>query len=256
MKILQIHLRAPTAHFAIPFAMSIKRTFPIPMYSTAIGIVCNALKYKEKIEKFLTSQFSMAIIGDYGSMQYEYTWLRSFSLKHHKRRFPGKEDRRFMGEVEHPGGQMPNVVSYLLDADFRIYVKAPLDILKMIMESFLSGDWITHLHAGRAEDIIDFFEVDLLDIQVEKIYETNGYTWIPSPEFADLDFKDYESLFNTIGGSIFLVSTIYKVSNGKRHFERIRAKLYNGGIPLINFKPVVLPAHNERPLFFARMVKE
>jgi len=43
MKALLIQIYQPTAHFRIPFTYQRRHTYPIPPYSTVIGLLCNLL---------------------------------------------------------------------------------------------------------------------------------------------------------------------------------------------------------------------
>lgn len=83
MKLLRIEIKASTGHFAIPFLIFERKTFPIPMYSTMIGFVCNILADEAKISRFLSSNFSMAVVGDHDGVVEEYTWFRNLSKESH-----------------------------------------------------------------------------------------------------------------------------------------------------------------------------
>lgn len=104
MKLLRIEIKASTGHFAIPFLIFERKTFPIPMYSTMIGFVCNILADEAKISRFLSSNFSMAVVGDHDGVVEEYTWFRNLSKESHTKKFICSFNREANNEIEHPGG--------------------------------------------------------------------------------------------------------------------------------------------------------
>jgi len=264
---LRLCFQAPTAHFALPFVISNRKTYPIPPYSTAIGIICNMIAEKENIEKFINSGFYITVVGNYETLEREYTWLRNLSEKQHKKRFPDG-GRVFGGKVEHPGGQSPVFMDTLINARFCIYLQADYEILQMIHKAFQDGKYLSHIHMGRAEDVVSYADVEIINIEKAKIYTTTGYTWLPIPKYSLDSSKDYKKIFDKIGGIRQRINTLYEVKNGVRVFQKLDVKLYSGSIPMLspfeifqtfadtsnefltnNFKETV-------PLFFARMVRK
>ncbi|MGB9677695.1 MAG: CRISPR-associated protein Cas5, partial [Candidatus Ratteibacteria bacterium] len=43
MKVSKLKIYQPQAHYRIPFTYQRKHTYPIPPYSTIIGLLCNVL---------------------------------------------------------------------------------------------------------------------------------------------------------------------------------------------------------------------
>jgi CRISPR-associated protein Cas5, N-terminal domain len=79
MKILKLKIYQPTAHYRIPFTFARRHTYPIPPYSTVIGLICNVLgiadQKNENFEK-IKNGLSLAIYGEYEFLNREYVWLR------------------------------------------------------------------------------------------------------------------------------------------------------------------------------------
>jgi len=265
VKAIRLCFYAPTAHFALPYMISDRKTYPIPPFSTAIGMVCNILKCSGNIRDSLGDEFFMAIVGKYSCLVHEYVWYRNLSVKAHENRFLDG-GRRFLGQVEHPGGQSPVLVDTLVDAKFCIYIHTNDAILEKIKESFDKGDYLTTLHAGRAEDIIDEANAEIIEFEKSRVYRTHGYTWLPSPEFSFDSSERYKKLFESIGGVRQLINTVYKVSNGNRIFKKVDVKLYSGSIPMISpFEIIEVFSDPENrflesasndpiPLFFTKVV--
>ncbi len=262
MRALVIKAFAPTAHFSIPHLFSQRKTFPIPMYSTAIGIICNMLGSQERIEKFLSSPFDMAIVGKYESMEREYTWLRNISKDAHYGRFGSERIRSVAGEIEHPGGQLPDVFYTLNNACFNIYIRSSGEIMDMILDAFENPSPLEIPHAGRAEDVIESLEAEMVELEERGAAAIPDpyYTWIPSPRHYAEDDERYGEFYERVGGILFLISNVYRVVDGQRHFEKIEVKLHQGGLPLLfPGDALAVPHHKtedgDLPVFFAKVVR-
>jgi len=255
MELLKIRVQAPIAHFSIPFSVSERRTYPIPPFSTAIGLICNVLAKKEEIDKFLSSErLAMAITGSYEEMVTEYNWYRCFQKGSHKNRFGYIENRQINDEVEHIGGQMPMRVHTLHNAFFDVYVKSSREILTMIVNSFQQPQkWLSHLHAGRAEDVIENISVEIISADVGKVFRIDSYTWIPCPEDAYLADSNYAELFSRVQGTLHKIATVYSVKENNRVFGFVRAKLYSGGLPMVNLNPPELLNFQGEPIFLTKI---
>ena len=263
MKALVIKAFAPTAHFSIPHLFSQRKTFPIPMYSTAIGIICNMLGSQERIDRFLSTSFEMAIVGKYESMEREYTWLRNISKKAHFDRFKSENIRSVVGEIEHPGGQLPAVFYTLNNFQFNIYINPSQEIMDMILDAFENPDPREIPHAGRAEDVIESLEAEIVELEEKgaAMIPDPYHTWIPSPKHYNKSDERYGEFYEKVGGILFLISSVYRVVDGQRHFEKIEVKLHQGGLPLLFPGEALTVPHHETedgdlPVFFAKVVKE
>ncbi|AIY88339.1 MULTISPECIES: type I-B CRISPR-associated protein Cas5b [unclassified Thermotoga] len=255
MKLLRIEIRASTAHFAIPFFIFERKTFPIPMYSTAIGLICNILNDDSKIESFLNSEFSMAIVGNHEGVVEEYTWLRNLKKDSHIEKFKILKNREINHGIEHPGGQMPTRIQTLVNPRINLFIKAREDVLEMIKQSLENSEYISKIHLGRSEDTVDEINYEFVNCEKKKVFSTGGYTWIPSPEFAGEVCDNYDELYQEIIGSSYKVSSIYTIKNNKRVFDIIPAKLFYGSIPLVHFDVPEILSWNNIPIFLAKIRK-
>jgi len=252
MEMIKISLKVPTAHFSVPYALSQKKTYPIPPYSTVIGFICNILAEREKIGKFLSKPLSLAIVGNYESIVHEYTWFRSLI-----RGAAGKLCRKSLnGEVEHPGMQIPVRVQTLFGVSLSIYIKASGRSLDMLENSFKLGNYIYPLHIGRAEDVISEITLERIEPKIENALYTGGYTWIPAPSFFEGSHEDYEKFYRKVPGIADKINAIYKIENGFRSFNRIDVKLYNGGLPMTSpYATFKTFSDGGIPIFLAKVVK-
>ncbi|AEG14216.1 CRISPR-associated protein Cas5 family [Desulfofundulus kuznetsovii DSM 6115] len=257
MEYLRLCFKAPTAHYRIPFTYKVRHSYPIPPYSTVIGLLCNILGEEGTIACFLGQPFGLYIVGRYQTLTREYTWLRNLEPKSHYKRFLSKDSRHSGQVAEHPGGQSPVVLDVLNEVETTVYLAHPdCDVLARLQENlFRPGRWINHLHLGRAEDWVVPEGVGCITLfpssEVDPAWTVDRgyYFWLPHPEETwELgewgDRQEYTELFGKIMGSPQLVCTLYrkvKVRNEKgkswgiRNFNHVRAKLCRGQIPLVQF---------------------
>lgn len=74
MKILKLKLFQEDACYRKPFSFKISETYPLPPYSTIIGMLHNILDAKTG-EVY---RFNISIQGDYESIYNDYTHMRKF----------------------------------------------------------------------------------------------------------------------------------------------------------------------------------
>jgi len=218
-----------------------------------IGFVCNILADEAKISRFLSSNFSMAVVGDHDGVVEEYTWFRNLSKESHTKKFICSFNREANNEIEHPGGQSPVKIQTLINPKINLFLKAEEWILEMVKESFENPQCISRPHLGRSEDVVDDIKVELIDCEKKQVFDTNGYTWMPSPEFVDDVSDSYEELYKRISGSVYRVSSVYIIQNNRRIFEFVHAKLHRGAIPMVGFKVPEVLSWNGTPIFLARI---
>ncbi|MCM8806519.1 MAG: type I-B CRISPR-associated protein Cas5b, partial [Candidatus Omnitrophica bacterium] len=166
MKILKLKIYQPHAHYRIPFTYRRRHSYPIPPYSTVIGLLCNILGIRniEGKEEPCVSQncfcdyhklknIKISICGSFESKSTEYIWFRNLSKESHNNRFGYCRNRYVSGYIEHPGGQMPVLIDILNDVNLWIYFyHEDQDFLEKIKDSFENPqNRIYPLHLGRAE---------------------------------------------------------------------------------------------------------
>ncbi|MCM8807891.1 MAG: type I-B CRISPR-associated protein Cas5b [Candidatus Omnitrophica bacterium] len=279
MKILRVKIYQPHAHYRIPFTYQRRHTYPIPPYSTVIGLICNILGIKDHFNedfKKLKEGLSLAIYGKFESMTKEYIWFRNLEKKSHISRFGSAENRMIDQIPEHPGGQMPTRIDVLENVNLIIYAHHNEQaFLNKLEESFKNPEKrIYPLHLGRAEDWVIFdgnpeeaikiIEVDEND--KEPFYgKFEYYTWIPNPERAKeyIDEKiyndDFKKIYPKIKGSLHLITSLYELKNGFRNFEHIPVKLFEqGDFPFYFGKPFRFIKDKELdiPLFLCKVSKK
>lgn len=254
ISVLRLSFAAPSAHFRIIQSRTPRRTYPLPPYSTVIGILANIMGCQEKIEDMLRQQFALGILCSCGYITREYTWLRNINSKAHKKRFARTDLREWQGMVDHPGGQSPVVVEVLNDVLLTVYISHPeAEILNTLQINMAKPDkWLSHIHLGRSEDWAIPEEARMVDLKVSnKPYDLSRaerfYQWMPDPKYCLSEenlVTDYEQLYMRMQGSVCLVTSIYNLVevpefNGTskasiiRNFSHIPARMVNSPVPFL-----------------------
>lgn len=245
MKILRIKIYQPQAHYRIPFTVQRRHTYPIPPYSTVIGLLINLLGLKDQSDSLFVDgikNLKISIAGWFETKTIEKIWFRNLSKESHKDRFGLVNNRIFGGHIEHFGGQSPMTIDILNDVHLIIYIFHKDEIiLETIKEKILNPiDRLEVLHLGRAEDWIVFEDlpqlIDVSELAYKRI-DTNYeiFFWIPERIFQIndelIDYNQFQGLIYNL--PVFFEIENYQTTfnkNGKRKFSYIRAKLNDGKI--------------------------
>ncbi len=254
-KVLRLTFTAPSAQFRIIHSRNPRRTYPLPPYSTVIGILANIIGCQEGIQQLLQQQFALGILCSHDYKSREYTWLRNLRASAHKTRFNHKEIRKWQGMIDHPGGQSPIVVEVLNDVELIVYIYHPeKDILNTLKKNVFQPDnWLSHIHLGRSEDWATCEEAAEIDlVESSKPYDFSGaegyYQWMPDPNYLyftkDEINSNYEKLYRRMQGGVSLVTSVYRLvevsgKNNKdqptivRNFSHIPARIANSAVPFL-----------------------
>lgn len=246
---------APSAQFRIIHSRDIYKTYPLPPFSTIIGLLANVLGHQENINKFIAEQFALGVSCSYEYKSQEYIWLRNLNANQHRKRFHHNRLREWQGMVDHPGFQSPKNIEVLNDVELFIYLSHPNEVvLNTLVKNIEKPErWLSHIHLGRSEDWACIEDVSFKTLSIsnkpENFQNASRYhQWMPRPDAAFgvneyLSFKEYEALYNKIQGNIALVTSIYKLveapySEGEgryiRNFNHIPAKIINNPVPFLD----------------------
>ncbi len=188
MKYLRLKLFQETACYKKPFAFKVAETYPLPPYSTVIGMLHKILEAKSG------EYFSMNI-----SVQGKYESI--FSNYQNLRMFKGKDQVT----------SMPRNVHQLLNVELIIHIQAEDDIIEKLYKNITMGKETFTL--GRNEDMVRVDEVKIIgEMQISRgmINEYNAYV----PEYID----------DKIRGINYRLNTTYKVVNNLRKWDKVNVK--------------------------------
>lgn len=188
MEILKLKLYQETACYKKPFATKVAETYPLPPYSTLIGMFHKILQAQSG-EYF---PMNISVQGNYEGIFSNYQNLRMYK---------GKDKVT----------SMPRNVHQLLNVNLIIHVQAEDDIINKIYNNIANGAETFTL--GRNEDLVRIDEVKILNNvrKVEEVpVECNAYI----PEWLD----EY------VQGINYRLNTKYAVVDGIREWNKVAVK--------------------------------
>ena len=188
MKILKLKLYQETACYKKPFASKVAETYPLPPYSTIIGM------FHKIIQAMAGEYFPMNI-----SVQGSYEGI--FSNYQSLRMYKGKDKVT----------SMPRNVHQLLDVNLIIHVQAEDEIIDKIYQNIING--IETFTLGRNEDIVRIDSIKILenvnDVEEPEILK-NAYI----PEWID----------NEVTGINYRLNTTYTIQDDIRKWNKVNVK--------------------------------
>jgi CRISPR-associated protein Cas5t len=254
IKVLRLQIRMPNAHFRVVHSSDPRKTYPVPPYSTVIGLLANILGNIEQIKSLLEGRLVLGVLSRYDYITYEYTWMRNLLHSEHVRRHGSAKNRTWQEVSEHIGGQSPISIEVLNDVHILLYVYHSDDrVINALQQNIFSPEkWFSHLHLGRAEDwaVIDSSSMSSLSVSNQPADLRNSdkyYQWMPEPAFAFgvgsyVDDRQYTELYEKIQGPAMLVTSVYRLirvpyQGGEggiiRNFEHVPTRLFSSPVPFL-----------------------
>lgn len=253
VKVLRLKIYQPHAHYGVPYTFTIKHTYPIPPYSTVIGLMCNVLGVKsagEKPEEYIIDDLFIdfksfadglyvAICGNFETITRDLVWFRKLNVEKGK----GKIDRFVDLVPRHPGKQIPVKVDVLEDVRLLIYVAHEReDVVERLKEVFKNPkNRNHHLHLGRSEDWIVYDgdpEESIVVLGEDKIRvcelvgRCDFYTWLPDYRVRNGGGKSNheQKEFEKVGFPHLSGDVVKKLKESYVHFfEEVKGSLHNVG---------------------------
>lgn len=189
MKILKLKLFQETACYKKPFAFKVAETYPLPPYSTVIGMFHKIIGAKPG-EYF---PMNISIQGDYESIFSNYQNLRMYKGK---------------GQVT----AMPRNVHQLLNVNLVIHMKAEDEVVDKIYQNIIQGKETFTL--GRNEDLVRVDDIKIIKepelVEGDIINRYNAYIPIHLEE--------------GIRGINYRINTTYQIENDLRKWNKVDVK--------------------------------
>lgn len=255
LPVLKMKISAPSAHFKIAHSRDPRRTYPLPPYSTVIGLLANVTGEQGDIDRMLSVPFALGIVSRYRCVTREYTWLRNLEPGAHRSRFLFNDNRQWQERPEHPGGQSPVTFEVLNDVEVYLYLYHPdRQVFDCLLHNLDAPErWLSHLHLGRAEDWAAVEEKGVMELLVSNSgrdfrQAASYYQWLPGPAFAAgvgmvIDEQEYSEFYCKMQGNAVLVTSVYKLvdvvqgGNKKvviRNFHHVPARLCKSQVPFLS----------------------
>lgn len=189
MKILKLKIYQETACYKKTFANKVAETYPLPPYSTVIGMFHKILQAKPG-EYF---PMNISVQGEYESIFSNYQNLRMYK---------GKDKVT----------AMPRNVHQLLNINLIIHVQADDETIEKIYQNIING--VETFTLGRNEDLVRIDSIKILD-KVEKIEddeEIKNTAYIP------------EWLAEGVNGINYRLNTTYTIKDDIRQWNKVNVK--------------------------------
>lgn len=188
LKIMRLKLFQESACYKKPFAFKVAEIYPLPPYSTIIGM----------FHKILQAQpgeyypMNISVQGEYESIFSNYQNLRMYKGK---------------GEVT----AMPRNVHQLLNINLIIHVKADDEVIDKIYNNIINGEETFTL--GRNEDLVRVDEIKI----IQKINKIDDFMWMNHNAYIPTYMLD-------VTGINYRLNTKYTIVDELRKWEKVDVK--------------------------------
>ena len=167
MKSIRLKLKQNLVNYKLPTSFQLKETYPLPPYSTVIGMVHNTCNYTEY------KPMKISVQGKYHSITSEIFHSYSFSPENIEKDRLNKyfsivgEDKKITGIYKGPVYQ-----NLLVDVELVIHI-VPEDenLVEEIFNAFKTPH--EYISLGRREDLVVVDEVKIVEISEERIKDEN-----------------------------------------------------------------------------------
>lgn len=142
-KIIRLSIFQEKASFRIPYSFEFIETYPLPPFSSVLGLIHNILNLNNTLENI-----NLSISGEYESIIRETVVYKKISKKESK--------------------NYPITVSSLLNLKTIIYIKFPdIELNKIFINSIKNPPYFLYL--GRYEDIINHIDIQEIEENIKNI---------------------------------------------------------------------------------------
>ena len=197
MKFIKIRLYQAFANYKKHTSFQLKETYPLPPYSTIIGMIHNACGYTEYVDMDISIQGShYSKVNDLAT-RYEFANMK-YEEGRHQLRVPSQK-----GDIGVTRGI--STVELLTDINLTIHVNVKNENKLMEVYEGLKKPR-EYLSLGRREDLVRIDEVKLVDViecELEEDFNLKNEAYIP------LNMINEES--NLVVGTIYKINKVYKL---------------------------------------------
>ncbi|CUU03332.1 CRISPR-associated protein Cas5t [Candidatus Kryptobacter tengchongensis] len=206
-RIIKLKTFQEKAVFRVPYSMEVIETYPLPPYSTILGLVHNVLSSSTTI-----NDINISVQGKYGNL------VREF-ISYHKYEKDKKEGKRY-----------PIIVTSLIDLELIIHIKMSNEKLHSKLLCSLSNPPY-FLYLGRPEDLIIEMKVcESEEIELDPSKTEKGGITLPYNSYIPFEIAQYLEL----EGIPYLIPSYYQLLSKPtkkrkpqeifRNFEMIKVK--------------------------------
>lgn len=248
MKSVRLRLCQNLVNFKKPTSFQLKETYPLPPYSTVIGMIHSACRYLEY------QPMKISVQGNYYSkvndLWTRYEGFSSFEEARHQVKIPVSK----ANETTYQGMTKGiSTAELLVDLELMIHIVPDEEsLIESIYDSFINPK--EYISLGRREDIVRIDEVKIVDVkkkELDDFYVLKYDAYIPLNMFKKDDVEGLK-------GTIYNINKVYELSKDKKYrtWERVKvvhATRENKGIvgTTILYDTEILLDENDNILFLA-----
>lgn len=214
MKAIRLKIFQNLANYRVPTSFELKETYPLPPYSTVIGMVHNACEFTEYVP------MKISIQGKYSSICEDLYYNKSFAPN----KFEKDRIKNYTAIVEEENGKKigiynsPKYQNLLVDVELLIHiVPENQDMAEEICEKLACPH--EYLSLGRREDLVIFTEIPkIVNIEEVKLTETKdiqkGYSAYVPVKMLEKEIKiDGKFLDIEVQGTKYRLPKDYTLEN-------------------------------------------
>jgi CRISPR-associated protein Cas5t len=227
MECLRVKLYTPTGIFKNPLSIKGIEVYPLPPYSTIIGLI-----YRAMGRKWNGEHFQISIQGDYQAIYRDYVWFKKHNFK----------DKEL--------GRLPLQVPILYNLWLLIHIKASEELLNEIENGLKEPKELLFLSGGEYPvKVEEVKRVKCLEkfFSEEDSIKLNYHTYVPK------EFKEKISSSGTGEGILFSLAYFYKNSQKPKTYSWIDAYYLQKGTEI--YGSLILDEDNN-PVFLAEPTVE
>jgi len=198
MEALRIELYQDSACYRKPFAYKVTETYPLPPYSTVIGMLHNILGAEEYVP------MEVSIQGDYESIFNSYNTMYFYK--------------------SNAVTTMPLNIHMLYGINLIIHVTAAEEVLKQLYKKIKSAS--EYFSLGRREDLARIDKVEFVQVYEQDAYEysSDGNYTIKRPIYIPKKQINCE-----LNGINYRLNTRYQIKNDIRVWEKVDVLYVDAG---------------------------
>lgn len=206
-KAIRLKLYQNLVNYKKPTSFQLKETYPLPPYSTVIGMIHSLCGFEEY------KPMNVSIQGKYYSKvndlytRYEFAGA-SYEEGRHNIKIPSKEDNKNYGAIKGVA-----TAELLVDVDLVIHIMPEdQELVGVIYNSLINPK--EYISLGRREDIARIDEVKIVDIEKEFSWDSKALkldAYIPLNQYSRKEIKT--------NATIYTLNKFYEKATIKKGFE-------------------------------------
>lgn len=199
------------ANYRKPSSFIIKETYPLPPYSTVLGMICTACGFKSIEEHPMKLSIQGTNQGTISELYTRYTFSAGEKYKENRHNVCVKDGEKQYGIVRGIGN-----IELVCENRMVIHIVPEEKDFDTVYQALLCPP--KYLSLGRYEDLLDVERVDVVNLQKKKVAYTKNDIYIP---IESEDKIETGSKMTTV----YILNKEYEVVKGLRRWKKEGGKV-------------------------------